>query len=73
MIANPEVTVTIWDANNPYRYVEIRGRVDGEVRGRQARDHIDALSVKYTGAAYGNEIASERVIVQIAPVRQLVR
>ena len=34
---HPEVTVTIWDAANPYRYAEVRGRVVGEVRGDEAR------------------------------------
>ena len=34
---HPEVTVTIWDAANPYRYAEVRGKVSGEVRGDQAR------------------------------------
>ena len=34
---HPEVTVTIWDAENPYRYAEVRGRVVGEVRGDEAR------------------------------------
>ena len=33
---HPEVTVTIWDHANPYRYAEVRGRVSGEVRGDQA-------------------------------------
>ena len=70
MTANPQVTVTIWDNEDPYRYAEVRGRVVGEVRGPEARDHIDALSRKYKGTDYANEIQSERVIVQIAPERQ---
>ena len=43
MQKNPDVTVTIWDLDNPYRYAEVRGRVIGEVRGDEARDHIDKL------------------------------
>ena len=39
---HPEVTVTIWDHANPYRYAEVRGKVAGEVRGDEAREHIDA-------------------------------
>lgn len=68
--ANPRVTVVVWDAANPYRYGEVRGRVVGEVRGQEARDHIDALSRKYMGKDYGNAIESERVIMKIAPERQ---
>jgi hypothetical protein len=34
---------------------------------------IDRLAQKYTGADYAPEIQSERVILRIAPERQLVR
>jgi PPOX class probable F420-dependent enzyme len=67
---HPEVTVTVWDAGNPYRYAEIRGRVAGEVRGDEARAHIDTLSQRYLGQDYQATIQSERVIVRIEPVRQ---
>jgi PPOX class probable F420-dependent enzyme len=68
--ADPSVTVTIWNKDNPYQYAEVRGTVVGEVRGPAARANIDALSVRYTGHEYSNPIQSERVILQIAPVRQ---
>ncbi len=70
MVADPRVTITVWDAKNPYAYVEVRGRVVGEVRGQLARDHIDALSRRYTGHRYTADITSERVIMRIAPDRQ---
>lgn len=66
---DPRVTVTVIDAANPYRYAEIRGRVTEKVTGPEARAHIDALSEKYTGAPYGPEIQSERVILRITPDR----
>lgn len=69
----PEVTVTIWDATNPYRYAEVRGKVTGQVRGDQARAHIDALSQRYTGADYAAPIESERVVLRIEPTRQIMR
>ncbi len=65
--ANPKVTVTIWSSENTYAYAEVRGTVSSEVRGAEARAHIDALSQKYTGADYQGEIESERVILQITP------
>ena len=68
--ANPQVTMVIWKADNPYSYVEVRGMVAGEVRGPAARAQIDALSQKYTGHEYDGEIKSERVTLQVAPVRQ---
>jgi PPOX class probable F420-dependent enzyme len=69
----PDVTVTIWDAADPYRYVEVRGTVTGQVRGDAAREHIDALSRRYTGRDYAGTIESERVVLRIDPVRQRVR
>ena len=67
---HPEVTVTIWDHDNPYRYAEVRGTVSGEVRGDEARAHIDALSQRYLGHEYGATIQSERVVLRVRPVRQ---
>ncbi len=70
---DPRVTVTAWDATNPYHYVETRGRVVGEIRGPQARAHIDALSHRYEGRDYDDaRITSERVVLRIAPERQIV-
>ncbi len=65
----PRVAVAVFDAENPYRYAEIRGRVVGKVTGAEARQHIDRLSEKYTGGPYSAPIASERVILQIEPER----
>jgi PPOX class probable F420-dependent enzyme len=68
---DPRATVTVWDKNNPYRYVEVRGRVVDTVHGESARRHIDELSVKYKGRPYdASAIKSERVILKIAPERQ---
>lgn len=66
---DPRVTVTVIDAANPYHYVEVRGRVVDSVTGPVAREHIDALSQKYTGAPYAVPIQTERVILHIAPDR----
>ena len=45
---DPRVGVTLWDPDNPYRYVEIRGRVV-EVTERGADQHIDKMAKKYLG------------------------
>jgi PPOX class probable F420-dependent enzyme len=70
---DPRVAITIIDRENPYKYVEVRGHVVEEVGGQEARDDIDRLSQKYMGQPYGTPIQSERVILKIAPERQLVR
>lgn len=62
---DPRVTVTVFDAENPYRYIEARGRVVEKVTGDAARDQIDELSQKYTGGPYANPIGTERVILRI--------
>jgi PPOX class probable F420-dependent enzyme len=69
---DPRVTVTIWDADNPYSFVEVRGRVVDTVTGDEARGNIDALSQKYMGRDYASDIQSERVILRIAPDRQVI-
>ena len=69
---DPRVTVTIWDADNPYSFVEVRGQVVDTVTGDEARGNIDALSQKYMGRDYASDIQSERVILRIAPDRQVI-
>jgi len=44
---DPRVTALVYEAGNPYNYVEIRGRADATTEG--ADEHIDALSKKYIG------------------------
>jgi PPOX class probable F420-dependent enzyme len=66
---DPRVAVTVIDRNDPYRYVEVRGRVVETVTGDEARAHIDHLSHKYTGGLYATPITSERVILKVAPER----
>jgi PPOX class probable F420-dependent enzyme len=46
MRRDPRVAVTIVDPENPYRYLEIRGRVT-EVTEKGADEHIDALAKAY--------------------------
>jgi len=69
---DPRVTVTIWDREDPYRFVEVRGEVVETVKGRKAREHIDELSHKYRGKPYQTQIQSERVVLRIVPSRQVV-
>src|SRR3712207_8806756 len=70
---DPRVTVMIWDKEDPYSFVEVRGEVVGKAKGPEARDHIDELSHKYHGRPYQTRIRSERVVLRIAPIRQVIR
>jgi PPOX class probable F420-dependent enzyme len=71
--SNPRVTVAIWDAENPYHYAEVRGKVAETDDSDAARAHIDQLSHKYNGIDYPNPIGTRRVIVKVAPDRQRVQ
>ena len=48
MRRRPKVALCIQDPTNPYRYLQIRGRVT-EITEQGADAHIDALAGKYTG------------------------
>jgi len=45
---DPRVAIALQDPDNPYRYLEIRGRVV-EITEKDADDHINKLSQKYLG------------------------
>lgn len=66
---DPRVTVTVINQDNPYQYVEARGRVVDTVRGDDAKAHIDEVSRRYTGQDYQGTVQSERAVVKIAPER----
>jgi len=68
MRRDPRVTVTISDPENPYRYLEVRGRV-AEISEEGADEHIDRLAKKYLGRdkrpyRQPNEV---RVIYRVEP------
>ncbi|MGH7355655.1 MAG: PPOX class F420-dependent oxidoreductase [Candidatus Rokuibacteriota bacterium] len=67
---NPMVALSILDPDNPYRYIQIRGRVT-EMTERGADAHIDQLAKKYLGQdTYPYRRPGEvRVTVLIAPER----
>lgn len=43
---NPKVALAIQDPDNPYRYIQVRGRV-AEITEQGADAHIDSLTKKY--------------------------
>jgi PPOX class probable F420-dependent enzyme len=64
----PRVAMAIVDPENPYRYMEIRGRVV-EISEQGAEAHIDKLAKKYLGVdKYPYRQAGEtRVIYKVKP------
>lgn len=70
MRRDPRVALAVIDPDNPYRYLEIRGRVV-EIVEQGADAHIDKMAKKYLGAdKYPYRQASEtRVMFKIHPER----
>ena len=67
---DPRITVLVRDEKDGYDWAELRGQVVETIGGQEARDHIDFLSRKYTGADYQNPIGPQgRVILRIAPTK----
>ena len=66
----PKVALAIVDPDNPYRYVQIKGRV-AEMIETGADAHIDALAKKYMGVdKYPYRKPGEvRVIYKVLPER----
>ena len=58
--------IAISDPENPYRYIQIRGKVV-EVTENGAREMIDHLSQKYTGKPYQWYEGETRVTYRLRP------
>lgn len=70
MRKRPDIALTVVDPQNPYRYMEVRGKVV-EITEKGGSDHIDRLAKKYLGAdKYPYSQPGEvRVIYKIKPDR----
>lgn len=69
MQRNPAVALVLNDPENPYRYLEVRGRV-AEITEEGASAHVDKMAKKYLGVdEYPNRRPGEvRVIYRIEPL-----
>ena len=71
MEANPHVALAIVDREDPYRYVQIQGKVVKFDRAAGAKD-IDRLSQRYRGRSYQyppTDNPKNRISIRIAPER----
>ncbi len=70
MRQRPQVALSIQDPDDPYRYLEVRGRVV-EITEQGAEEHIDRLAKRYLGLdRYPYRQPGEvRVIYKIKPER----
>lgn len=62
------VALSILDQNDPYRYIQVRGKVV-ETTTEGARDHIEKMARKYRGpdAKYPHREGEVRVMYRIVP------
>jgi PPOX class probable F420-dependent enzyme len=65
--ANPRVSISVWDNEDPYRYFEVEGPV--ELVDDGANEHISELSQRYEGKDFHTPV--DRVIARITPERVL--
>ncbi|HKP87107.1 MAG TPA: PPOX class F420-dependent oxidoreductase [Blastocatellia bacterium] len=67
---NSAVSLSIMDPDNPYRYLEVRGRVT-EITEEGADAHIDKMAKKYLGQDKypGRGPGEVRVLYKIEPLR----
>ena len=65
MQARPNVALVFQDPNDPYRYMQIRGKI-AERTTEGADAHINALSQKYRGKDWDIPAGEERVIFKIS-------
>jgi PPOX class probable F420-dependent enzyme len=68
---DPRVAVAVADTANPYSFVSLDGKVTKSVTGKKADDHIDSLSLKYTGNAkyQGHNATEKRILLTVEPTR----
>ena len=73
MERDPRVSIMVFDKDNPYAYVEVRGTVsmteDGGV------DLIQSLSQLYTGGRYSADDGTDnvRVVCRVRPTKVITR
>jgi PPOX class probable F420-dependent enzyme len=65
--ANPEVSISVWDNDDPYSYFEVQG--PAELTEEGAAEHIHELSRRYEDKDFHTPV--DRVIARVRPKRVL--
>ena len=65
---DPRVAITLMDPENPYRYLEVRGKVE-EITQEGATQHIDKMAKKYLGKDKYPfaQPGEQRVLLKVTP------
>lgn len=67
MKARPQVAMAIQDPRDPYRYIQVRGKVVSFTR-EMGDEHINQLSLTYDGKPWPYREGQKRIIFKIKPV-----
>lgn len=62
---NPQVSISVWDNEDPYLYFEVEGIAELDENG--AAEHIHSLAQRYYGRQFHSPV--DRVIVRVRPHR----
>jgi len=65
LLADPRTSLVIYEAANPYEYLEIRGTAT--ITDDPDAELIEELSQKYTGEPFQDAPGNQRVIVRVSP------
>jgi PPOX class probable F420-dependent enzyme len=65
LVADPRTSLVIYEAADPYEYLEIRGTAT--ITEDPAGSLIEELSQKYTGESFQDAPGNQRVIVRVSP------
>jgi PPOX class probable F420-dependent enzyme len=68
---DPRASLLVIDPDNPYRYVEVRGRVTMTPDPEGVL--IEELAQKYQGTSWEDKPGTERLIVRLSPDRVILR
>jgi PPOX class probable F420-dependent enzyme len=65
LVADPRTSLVIYEAADPYEYLEIRGTVT--ITDDPGKVLIEELALKYTGESFQDAPGNQRVIVRVSP------
>jgi PPOX class probable F420-dependent enzyme len=70
LLADPRTSLVIYEAANPYEYLEIRG--SSTISDDPEGSLIEELALKYTGEAFQDAPGNQRVIVRVSPTHLVI-
>jgi PPOX class probable F420-dependent enzyme len=66
---DPRVALSLFDENDPYSWISLDGKVVEKITGAHADNHINYLSMRYTGQKFQGSPDEKRIILVIEPTR----